>query len=226
MLERFFEYLNNNYIKIDNGQKNKTCYALNKVPNSLNAYYKECSQNKKILWTPEKLDVISYKKGTNNKVIKANIREVKSFTNKKAFPYHIEKPGKKIIALFNEISELTLFRGSVKLTQNINEGVYCVKPSDLKGKFYIGNYAGITPVSCPVFMDCKGKIFVYDYKTFKNVPKNNTEEEIDKYKQQSSLMLKSWDNINDFLIEECERLKKIFIKTPSIYAIEKCEPRK
>ena len=33
-----------------------------------------------------------------------------------------------------------------------------------------------------------------------------------------------WDNIEDFLIEECERLDNLFLRNPSIYSIKNCAP--
>jgi hypothetical protein len=51
-------------------------------------------------------------------------------------------------------------------------------------------------------------------------------QEVKKYVKQQVKLLARWENIDSFLIEECQRLEKMFIKAPSLYSIKNCAPSK
>ena len=220
---KFSEYLIKNFNKNEN--LNLIEYSFKEVPGSLIEYYNDFSKNKKVFWKPETLPIITTEKEASQEEI--NVIKLESLNIKnenKHFLYNIETIPEWYYDFYKHFKSLSIYRGSIQLDKSLSQNTMCIKPKCLKGKFYIGRYSGITPQSCPIFIDEKGSVFVYDAKNFRNYPTTDDKKELKSYLNQAVDLIATWDNIEEFLVEECERLKKLFIINPSIYSIKNCSP--
>ena len=222
-MRKFAEYLNKNFNRNEN--LNLIEYCFKRVPTSFVEYYNDFTKTKNVFWTPATLSIITTEKEVSQdeiNTIKEQVINIKK--EQKHFPYNIENVPAWYYDFYKSYKSLSIYRGSIQFNKALAQNTTCIKPDCLNGKFFIGQYAGITPESCPIFTNENGNIFVYDAKTFRNYPTTDNKKELKKYLKQNVNVLAYWDNIEDFLIEECERLGNLFIANPSIYSIKNCAP--
>ena len=223
-MKKFIEYLNEKFNKNEN--LNLIEYSFKSVPTSFIEYYSDYTKDKKVFWKPETLAIISHEKEVSQDEINSIQNDAKKIKKEfKHHPYTIEDVPNWYFDFYKNFKSLTLFRGSIILDKSIAQNTICIKPNCLDGKFYIGQYSGITPESCPIFTNQNGEIFVYDAKTFRNYPNQNNKKEIKEYLKQEVNLIAHWQNIEDFLIEECKRLEELFIINPTIKSIKNCNPK-
>ena len=223
-MERFVEYLRRYNKTIVN---NRVEYCFQEIPQSLIDYHENISRQKKVFWTPQTFGIISH----NVDLAEEKLGEFKSEIKLLEMNYQskllkFENVPKWYWGFISKFYGLNLFRGSIVVSPSTVHDTVAVKPTCLNGKFYIGQYAGITPESCPIFTNEEGEIFVYEAKNFRNYPQMDSEKEVKKYVKQQVKLLARWENIDSFLIEECQRLERMFIKAPSLYSIKNCAPSK
>ena len=223
-MNTFAEYLKNNYKKTIT--QNRIEYCFQNVPSSLTAYYENKSKERKLFWTPQSLGVISHSVELTAEKIQEIQNDVAYIKNTCAedLMITIESVPDWYYEFIKRYYELSIFRESISFSSFIAQNTICMKPNCLDGKFFIGQYAGITPLSCPIFTNENGEIFVYDAKNFRNYPKNDSVKEMKRYMKQEVPLIAYWENIELYLIEECERLQKMFTLNPSIYSIKNCAP--
>lgn len=225
MSVNFFDYLDKNYNQIK--FYNRIGFCFKEIPSTFSEYYQRVIKEKKISWKPETLSVISYVGGIDKNEISRIKRDVKLLKrNSKDCTCKIEKIPKWLLKFYKVCWGLSVFQDSIVLSTSPAQNTACIKPKCLNGKFLIGQYAGTTPESCPIFTDESGKIYVYEAENFRNYPTTDSTEETGKYINQEVKLIAFWEDIDTFLIEETERLKELFIKEPSIYAIKNCTPHK
>lgn len=222
-MNKFTDYLYKNFNRNEN--LNLIEYSFKSVPTSLVEYYNDFTKVKKAFWKPETIAMITTEKEVSQDEIDAIKEQVNNIKKEqKNSPYNIENIPAWYYDFYKSYKSLSVYRGSIQFDKSLAQNTACVKPNCLNGKFYIGQYAGITPESCPIFTNEEGNIFVYDAKTFRNYPKIDNKKELKKYLQQDVNLIAYWNNIEDFLIEECERLGTLFKAKPSIYSIKNCAP--
>jgi len=223
MLNKFFKYLENNFNK--SVVLNQTHYSFKESPQSLIDYHNQLSLQKQVKWTPKDFCVISYSQPFSEEQIEDYKNRLKVVKEEKSkYLYKIEEIPVWFIEFSKIFTYLNLFRGSIVLSSDFISNATCIKPNSITGQYYIGQYSGITPESCPIFTNNDGEIFVYEAKEFRRYPQN--EKQVDKYLKSKLKVIKSWKTIDEFLTEETERLQKIFEKNPTIYAIKNSAPNK
>ena len=224
-MNKFIEYLKENFNKSENF--NLIEFSFKDVPISFIEYYKDIIKDKKVFWKPETLAIISHEKEAVNDEISLIQEQAKNIKKEfKHYPYNIEKIPSWYLDFYRNFKALSIYRGSIILDKSLAQNTLCIKPKCLDGKFYIGQYSGITPESCPIFTNQDGEIFVYDAKSFRNYPNENNKKEIKNYLNQEVDLIAYWKNIDEFLINECERLNELFTVNPSIKPIQNCQPTK
>lgn len=224
-MTKFLDYLNENYTRKENLNLTEYCFKI--VPKSFAEYYLDFKKGKDVVWTPETLGVISHTKAYDKKRINQILSDAKEIRkeNKKS-PFNVEDIPDWYLDFLKVCPGLNIFKGSITFSASTAQDAACMKPKCLDGKLYIGRYSGITPESCPIFTDKKGKIYVYEAADFRNYPMDDSKKEIERYLNQDVELLASWESIDSFLIEESERVKELFIKAPSLFGVKNCAPRK
>lgn len=224
-MQTFTDYLSHHYTVVMT--QNRIEYCFQNIPQSLVNYHANLSKERKVFWTPQTLGVISH----NIELVEEKIQEIKNEVS------CIKKNTRNPLCTFEEVPTwyfnfirkfygLNVFRGSIVLSSSVSQDTMCIKPTCLNGQFFIGQYAGITPISCPIFTNDKGEIFVYSAENFRNYPQTSSSKDIKRYLKQDVSLIACWENIDAFLIDECERLQKMFIDNPSVYSIKNCAPNK
>lgn len=220
MLKKYFKFLDKKFKKTKaNGRVE---YVYKTPPASLQQFYDEMCKTKRVYWTPETFAMITYSEGANKKQIKElNEQEKQIFAHKDEYlPFNVEVIPKWYYKLLSTCQCLDIVVGSLYLSSNPIKEMVAVKPKCLNGFYPIGYYGAITPESCPVFTDNSGHIYVIGAKEYRNYPRNKSDKEIQRYLNSEVKLIKEWDSVDDFLIEETLRLEAKFAQMPTLGTIK------
>lgn len=224
MLTGFENYLKANYVKIDRDWEN--AFRFKEIPTSIYFFYREFTKSQDVFWTPETLEIISYRNGADKK----GIEEIKKFSEYnikrcEGSVYTIEMIPAWYYDFLSHYQSLRIVRGSIVFDSNVAKNVHVPKPKQLDGLFYIGRYSGITPQSAPIFTNEKGEILVFSAKEFRNYPRDKSKEEMLRYLNSTVPLTGKWNNIDEFLVDETPRLEKLYIANPSMNPVKNSAPQ-
>jgi hypothetical protein len=222
MLERFYEYLNNEFIEVDSASGKS--YRLKNIPNSFRELFSKMVSKNGLKWEVETLSFINISAGFTEQQELVIKERVESIEQSYKGPLKVEKIPEWYYKLLKRHNSFSLVRSQIVFGQISDNNLIELKPKCLDGLFYIGQYNGVLTV--PIFTNTDGNIFAFSASEFRSyddlVP---NKKNLSKYREKYVSLIGYWDNIDDFLLCETKRLMCSYLAGP-VYmkALKDIEP--
>lgn len=223
MLEKYLKYLNETFTAIeDEYGKN---YRLKVIPDNFRILFAKMCEKHNLQWMPDTLQINTLYTGldeTEISKVKARVREIRE-------NYIGLIPFEDIPSWYYEcmkiFSGMTIVRYRIVLDSGYEaaENTLTIKPAELDGLFYIGEYDGLQTV--PVFINEEGNVFAFSAKEF-NVYDNwaPTDKNFRKYRKVHVPLIGYWESMDDFLLTETKRLLDQYLADPQYDSTEIINP--
>lgn len=223
MIDRYLKYLDETFIRIENQYGGN--YVLKVIPETYRALFLKMVEKNKLKWKIDTHQINIFHTGLDEEKIcqvKARVQEIKE---NYIGLVHFEDIPAWYYEFLKMFSGMTIVRSRIILNNGYKaaENTLTLKPAELDGLFYIGQYDGLKTV--PIFVNEEGNVFAFSAKEFNVYDKwKPTDKTFYKYRKVHVPLIGYWESMDDFLLTETKRLLDQYLADPQYDSTEIINP--
>lgn len=223
MLEKYLKYLDDTFTTVEDEYGKD--YILKVIPDDFRVLFAKMCEKRNLQWSPDTFEINSLHKGLDEKEIKQVQARVQEIKENYIGLVHFEDIPAWYYEFLKMFSGMTIVRSRIILNNGYKaaENTLTLKPAELDGLFYIGQYDGLKTV--PIFVNEEGNVFAFSAKEFNVYDKwKPTDKTFYKYRKVHVPLIGYWESMDDFLLTETKRLLDQYLADPQYDSTEIINP--
>lgn len=223
MLEKYLNYLEDTFTTVEDEYGKD--YILKVIPDDFRVLFAKMCEKRNLQWSPDTFEINTLYAGldeTEISKVKARVQEIKE---NYIGLVHFEDIPSWYYECMKIFSGMTIVRYRIVLDSGYEaaENTLKMKPAELDGLFYIGQYDGLQTV--PIFVNEEGNVFAFSAKEFNAYNKwKPAHKNFYKYRKVHVPLIGYWESMDEFLLTETKRLLSQYLADPQYDSTEIINP--